>query len=107
LTAFFILAAGVIMPIFTPGFGPALTDLTVTLSRIMFPIVLLMALTGLMSGMLNSLEHFSIPALAPVAWNLVIIVFLTALRPDFAGDAHIEAYAWGVLAGTIVQFLLP
>ncbi len=107
ITAIFILAAGVIMPLFTPGFSDHLTDLTVTLSRIMFPIVLLMALTGLMSGMLNSLEHFSIPALAPVAWNLVIILFLTALRPEFAGDAHIEAYAWGVLAGTVVQFLMP
>src|SRR5215216_6984675 len=107
ITAFFIVAAGVIMPIFTPGFSDHLTDLTIELSRIMFPIVLLMALTGLMAGMLNSLEHFSVPALAPVAWNLVIIVFLTGLRPDFGGDAHINAYAWGVLAGTVVQFLMP
>jgi putative peptidoglycan lipid II flippase len=107
ITAFFIVAAGVIMPIFTPGFSQHLTDLTVSLSQILFPIVLLMALTGLMAGMLNSLEHFSIPALAPVAWNLVIIAFLTAFRPSFGGDAHIDAYAWGVLAGTIVQFLMP
>jgi putative peptidoglycan lipid II flippase len=107
ITALFILLAGVIMPIFTPGFSPYLTDLTVTLSRIMFPIVLLMALTGLTSGMLNSLEHFSIPALAPVAWNVVIIAFLTVFRTDFGGAAHINAYAWGVLGGTIVQFLMP
>jgi putative peptidoglycan lipid II flippase len=107
ITAFFIIAAGVVMPIFTPGFSDHLTDLTVELSRVLFPIVLLLALTGLMAGMLNSLEHFSIPALAPVAWNIVILVFLTALRPDFGGDQHIDAYAWGVLAGTIVQFLMP
>ena len=107
LTAAFILAAGVVMPIFTPGFSDHLTDLTISLSRILFPIVLLLALTGLMAGMLNSLEHFSIPALAPVAWNIVIIGFLTALRPEFGGDAHINAYAFGVLAGTIVQFLMP
>jgi putative peptidoglycan lipid II flippase len=107
ITAFFILAAGVIMPIFAPGFGSALTDLTVSLSQILFPIVLLMALTGLMAGMLNSLEHFSVPALAPIAWNVVIIIFLTALRPQFGGAGHIDAYAWGVLAGTIVQFLMP
>jgi putative peptidoglycan lipid II flippase len=107
LTALFILLASVVMPIFAPGFSSHLTDLTVTLSRILFPIVLLMALTGLMAGMLNSLEHFSIPALAPIAWNLVIIAFLTLWRPSFGGDLHIEAYAWGVLAGTIVQFLMP
>jgi putative peptidoglycan lipid II flippase len=107
ITAAFILTAGVVMPIFAPGFSDHLTDLTVSLSRILFPLVLLTALTGLMAGMLNSLEHFSVPALAPVAWNLTIIVFLTALRPEFGGDAHINAYAWGVLAGTIVQFLMP
>jgi putative peptidoglycan lipid II flippase len=107
ITAAFILAAGVVMPIFTPGFSEHLTDLTVSLSRILFPIVLLMALTGLMAGMLNSLEHFSVPALAPVAWNVTIIIFLTALRPGFGGDDHIDAYAWGVLAGTVVQFLMP
>lgn len=107
LTAIFILTAGVVMPLFTPGFSDHLTDLTVSLSRIMFPIVLLMALTGLTAGMLNSLEHFSVPALAPVAWNIVIIAFLTVFRPGFGGDAHIDAYAWGVLAGTIVQFLMP
>lgn len=107
LTAIFILLASVVMPIFTPGFSDHLTDLTVTLSMVMFPIVLLMALTGLLAGMLNSLEHFSVPALAPVAWNLVIITFLTVLRPEFGGDAHIDAYAWGVLAGTVVQFLMP
>ena len=107
ITAFAILTASLVMPLFAPGFSDHLTDLTVTLSRVMFPIVLLMALTGLLAGMLNSLEHFSVPALAPVAWNVVIIAFLTALRPDFGGDRHIDAYAWGVLAGTIVQFLMP
>jgi putative peptidoglycan lipid II flippase len=107
VTAMFIITAGALMPIFAPGFSDHLTDLTVSLSRVLFPIVLLMALTGLMAGMLNSLEHFSVPALAPVAWNIVIIVFLTALRPEFGGDAHIDAYAWGVLAGTVVQFLMP
>ena len=107
ITALFILAAGVVMPLFTPGFSDSLTDLTVTLSQVMFPIVLLMALTGLMAGMLNSLEHFSVPALAPIAWNVVIIAFLTIFRPGFGGEEHINAYAWGVLAGTIVQFLMP
>ncbi|MFL5895816.1 MAG: murein biosynthesis integral membrane protein MurJ [Thermoleophilaceae bacterium] len=107
VTAFFILAAGVVMPLFAPGFSDHLTDLTVGLAEVLFPIVLLMALTGVLAGMLNSLEHFSVPALAPVAWNIVIIAFLTALRPDFGGDRHIYAYAWGVLAGTVVQFLMP
>ena len=47
----------------------------------MFPIVVLLALSGLVVGMLNSFEHFAVPALAPVAWNLVIIAALVGLVP--------------------------
>jgi putative peptidoglycan lipid II flippase len=57
--------------------------------------------------MLNSFEHFSAPALAPVAWNVVIIGALVGLTPVFPEEDQIYAYAVGVLAGTVVQFLLP
>ena len=72
LTALFILFAEPIMSVIAPGFDddPALADLTVQLARLMFPIVILLALSGLVVGMLNSFEHFAVPALAPVAWNL-------------------------------------
>jgi len=73
LTLVFILLARPIMGVFTPGFddNPMLADLTVNLARLMFPIVLMLALSGGVVGMLNSFEHFSVPAIAPVAWNLV------------------------------------
>jgi putative peptidoglycan lipid II flippase len=95
------------MPVFSPGFSPHLQDLTVQLSRVMFPIVLLLALSGIVVGILNSFEHFSVPALAPVVWNLIIIGSLIGVTPLFHGDDRIYAYAIGVLAGTIVQFLMP
>jgi putative peptidoglycan lipid II flippase len=107
LTIVFWIAAPVIMPLFSPGFRPHLQDLTVQLSRIMFPIVLLLALSGIVVGILNSFEHFSVPALAPVVWNLIIIGSLVGLTPLFHGDDRIYAYAIGVLVGTIVQFLMP
>jgi putative peptidoglycan lipid II flippase len=109
LTAIFIIFAGPLMSVFAPGFddNPALRDLTVHLSQLMFPIVLLLALSGVVVGMLNSFEHFASPALAPVAWNLVIIGALVALTPLFHGDERVYAYAIGVLAGTVVQFVLP
>ena len=109
VTALFILLAEPIMSVLAPGFDddPRLADLTVQLSQIMFPIVILLALSGLTVGMLNSFEHFAVPALAPVAWNLVIILALVGLVPVFPEEDEIYAYAIGVLAGTIVQFLLP
>src|SRR5919197_4890698 len=97
------------MSVFAPGFhdNPALRDLTVNLSRLLFPVVLLLALSGVVVGMLNSFEHFSVPALAPVAWNLVIIGALVRLTPLLPEDDQIYAYAIGVLVGTVVQFSLP
>jgi putative peptidoglycan lipid II flippase len=108
-TALFVVFAEPIVSLIAPGFDdqPALHDLTVGLSQLMFPIVLLLALSGLIVGMLNSFEHFSVPALAPVAWNLVIIVALVVLTPLFEGQDRVYAYAIGVLVGTLVQFLLP
>src|SRR5918996_3345825 len=109
LTALFVLFAEPLMSLFAPGFDddPALKDLTVNLARLMFPIVVLLALSGLVVGMLNSFEHFAVPALAPVAWNLVIIAALAGLTPLLSEDDEIYAYAIGILAGTVVQFVLP
>jgi len=108
-TALFIVFAEPIMSLFAPGFDdqPELRELTVGLAQLMFPIVLLLALSGVIVGMLNSFEHFSVPALAPVAWNLVIIAALVVLTPMFEGQERVYAYAIGVLVGTVVQFLLP
>jgi putative peptidoglycan lipid II flippase len=107
LTALFVLLAPLIMPLFAPGFGSELTDLMVNLSRLLFPIVLLLAFSGLFVGVLNSFEHFSVPAIAPLFWNLAIIVTLVVLTPHFDGNDRIYAYAIGVLVGTVVQLLLP
>ena len=48
-------------------------DLVVGLSRVLFPIVALLGVSGIVVGILNSYDEFSIPALTPVAWNVAII----------------------------------
>jgi putative peptidoglycan lipid II flippase len=107
ITAFFVLAAGVVMPLFTgPEFSGALDSLTVGLSQVLFPVVLLLGLTGLLVGILQSYEHFTIPALAPAVWNVVIVVALVQLRPHFHGEDEIYAYAVGILIATGVQFAM-
>jgi putative peptidoglycan lipid II flippase len=112
ITAFFILAAGLIMPLFTGAtFNAPLDSLTVGLSQILFPVVLILGLTGLLVGVLQSYNHFTIPAISPAVWNVVIIVLLVLLRPHFHGGAAPEgnqlyAYAIAILVATFVQFLL-
>jgi putative peptidoglycan lipid II flippase len=107
VTALFVLLAPVIMPLFAPGFDEQLTDLTVNLAQLLFPIVLLLGLSGLVVGVLNSFDKFAVPAIAPLFWNLTIIATLIVLTPRFEGDDRIYAYAIGVLLGTVVQLMLP
>ncbi|HUB35715.1 MAG TPA: murein biosynthesis integral membrane protein MurJ [Solirubrobacteraceae bacterium] len=111
ITAVFVLAAGVIMPLFTgPTFNSQLDALTVGLSQVLFPVVLLIGLIGLLVGILQSYEHFTIPAIAPAVWNLVIIVLLVVLRPHFEGGYkdgdQLYAYAIAILIATFVQMLM-
>ena len=107
ITLFFIAAAGVIMPLFTGDkFSQELVDLTVGLSRVLFPIVLLLGVNGLVVGILNAQEHFTIPALAPLVWNLVIIFGLATLEPLISGQNDIYAYAISVVIATAIQLMM-
>ncbi len=106
LTALFILAAPLLMrPFGDPGGD---FDLAVGLSRVLFPIVVLLGLSGIIVGILNTYHHFALPALAPVAWSLVIILGLVLGVPRVDGeDAELYLYAAVVLLGTVFQLLLP
>jgi putative peptidoglycan lipid II flippase len=108
ICVFFVLVAPWIMPPLTPGddFSAELDRLMVGLSQVLFPIVLLLGLNGLLVGVLNAYDHFTIPALAPLVWNVVIIAVLVLLRPYFDGPDQLYAYAIGVLAGTLVQLVM-
>jgi len=109
ITALFVLLAPVLMPIFAPGFKDhqELLDLTVTLSQVMFPILILLGVSGVVVGILNSYDRFGAFAISPLFWNLTIIVVLVVLEPMFHGRDRIYAYAIGILAGTLVQLLIP
>jgi putative peptidoglycan lipid II flippase len=106
ITALFIIAAPVVMPLFAPGFSDSTLDLTVSLSRLLFPILVLLGISGLVVGILNSYNRFGIFAVAPLFWNLVIIAALAGLTPAFPEEDQIYAYAIGVLAGTVVQLAM-
>jgi putative peptidoglycan lipid II flippase len=106
ITALFILLAPVVMPIFAPGFEGEILDLTVSLSRLLFPILILLGVSGLVVGVLNSYDRFGVFAIAPFFWNVAIIAVLVGLAPAFPEDDQIYAYAIGVLVGTAVQLAM-
>ncbi len=106
LTAVLILIAPLlILPFGDPGGDP---DLAVTLTRIMLPIVGLLTVSGIIVGILNAYDEFTIPALTPVAWNLVIIGGLAVFVPLIDDESNeLILYAVAVLVASLVQLLLP
>jgi putative peptidoglycan lipid II flippase len=106
ITALFILAAPLLTPLFAPGFDAETLDLTVSLSRLLFPILVLLGISGLVVGVLNSYDRFGVFAIAPFFWNVAIIAVLAGLAPAFPEQDQIYAYAIGVLVGTVVQLAM-
>src|SRR4051812_8100337 len=106
LAAVFVLFAPWWVPLIIGEDGvPA--DLVVTLTRWLFPIVPVLGMTGVVTGILNSERIFGVPAFAPVVWNLVIIAALVIASTVSSQTSQAEIYAVGVLVATIVQFLIP
>ncbi len=106
LTLVWMGLAGVIMPLFRGTLSASAISLAAGLSRVLFPVVLLLSITGLLVGILQSYDEFSVAALAPAVWNVVIIVLLVILHAQFHGQDAVYAYAIAWLVATVVQLLM-
>jgi putative peptidoglycan lipid II flippase len=109
LVAVSILLSPVVVPLFTDSkkLGTQDVQLAVHLTQIMFPVVALLGVNGLLVGILNAEDHFTVPALSPVVWNVLIMAFMvvTHITIHDQGD-QLYGYAVGVLVGTIAQLLM-
>jgi len=75
---------------------------------VLFPIVVLLGVSGIIVGILNSYDHFTVPAISPVFWNLAIIIGLVVGVPNAEGSsAQLYVYAGSILVATVIQVLLP
>jgi len=99
LTVLGILLAPALVTIVAPGFQavPGKWELTVALTRWMFPFLFFVALSALLGGLLNALGHFVTPALAPVCFNIAMIGSTLLLASRL--DPPILALPAGVLLG--------
>ena len=106
LTALFIVLAPWIIGLFGDPGGDR--QLAIGLSRVLFPIVTLLGVSGIVVGILNSYERFTVPALSPVFWNVAIIVGLVIGVPRADSiDGKLYVYAVSIVIGTVIQVLLP
>ena len=103
LSAAMAVGAPWIVPVITPGFGPAQTELTIELTRIMLFSPILLALGALATSVLNARDRFSVASLAPIAYNVVIIVFAVVLAPVVGIEGLAIAVVLGSLAHLAVQ----
>jgi putative peptidoglycan lipid II flippase len=84
---------------------PGKLELTVSLTRVMFPFLMLVAVAAAFMGMLNSLHRFFVPAISPAMFNVGSIVCTIGLAPLMPrmGLPMIMAPAIGVLVGGFLQ----
>jgi putative peptidoglycan lipid II flippase len=95
--------------IVAPGFAasPEKFDLTVVMTRIMFPYLLCMSLLAMLSGIMNSMRKFFLAALVPVLLNVILIAVLAiGLLGSLSEREAGLLLAWGVLASGIAQLLI-
>jgi putative peptidoglycan lipid II flippase len=91
---------------FAPGFAPAKAALTVSLTRIMFPFILLVSVAALVMGMLNARNVFAMPALASSFFNIGSIVggvLLGAWIDRSFGPRALIGLAIGTVIGGAMQ----
>jgi putative peptidoglycan lipid II flippase len=100
-----------IVNLLAPGFFdvPGKADLTIHLTRIMIPFLLLIALAAKAMGILNARHNFGVPAIAPVFFNLGSTIgglFLGFTVGPALGLSPIEGMAFGTLVGGFLQFAI-
>ncbi|RME43235.1 MAG: murein biosynthesis integral membrane protein MurJ [Chloroflexi bacterium] len=97
-----LLAHPLVEHIIAPGFSAQQQALTVWLMRWMLISTVIFGLSGLVMGVLNSFQHFLLPALAPLLYNLAIILAAWLLAPLLG----IRALVVGVVGGAAMHLLI-
>lgn len=106
-----IIAAPWLMKLIVPGFINEVTiianeeinklDLTVQLTRIMFLSPILLGLSAIFGGVIQSFRRFFIFAFAPILYNFGIIIGVIVFYPVFG----LLGLAWGVVLGALLHFI--
>ena len=97
-----IVLAPQIIKAITPGFSAEKLSKTVELGRLMFLSPLLLGLSGIVGGVLQSFKRFFAYSLSPIFYNLGIIVGALFLVPRVG----LIGLAWGVVIGALLHLLV-
>ncbi len=106
-----ILCADPLVSLFASGFKeiPGKHEMTVHMTRILWPFLPLVVMAAVWMGVLNSREIFGIPALAPTLFNLVSLASAFTICPlvaHYTGYPMIYGWAAGAVLGGLAQWLI-
>jgi len=102
LSIILIIFAPQIIALIAPGFSGAKRETTVELTRIMFLSPLLLGISSILSGVLQYFRRFFIYSLAPIVYNLGIILGIIFFVPKMG----LIGLAWGVVLGAFLHFTI-
>ena len=94
--------APVLVPIVAPGFDAPTTELTIRMTRVMLLSPVLIGMGAVVTGILNSHQQFTVPAVAPLLYNLAIIAAAIFLAPVMG----VEGLAVGVAIGSLAHLAI-
>jgi len=104
LTLLGIISAPLIIRLIAPGFisDPEKLNITIRLTKTIFPYIFLIGLCAYSMGVLNTLRHFAVPAYGPALLNISVIISCLLLTPRIG----VMGLAVGVLVGGVLQLCL-
>lgn len=102
LSAMVMLLAPQVIAVLAPGLAES--EAAAQMLRVMFPYIVLISSVALFAGMLNANRRFRAAAAAPVLLNISLIAAALWGAPEFMQP--VEALAWGVLVGGVLQLTL-
>jgi len=96
----FFMAPWFVSQVVAPGFDAVTAQNTIEMMRILLLSTIIFSISGIFSGILNSHQHFLLPALAPIMFDIGILFGVLFLLPDFG----IHGIAIGAVVGSALHF---
>lgn len=99
-------AAPWLMKLIAPGFTGDKLAAVVKLSRIMFISPVLLGISSVFGGVLQSFKRFFVYSLSPILYNIGIIIGAIYFVPLSSGIGGIKGLAWGVVLGAFLHMII-
>jgi putative peptidoglycan lipid II flippase len=91
------------LPVIFAGFSPHTLELSIKLTYIIFPTIVFVGLAGILGALLNSLEHFVLPAASPAVYSLMVIPVLFFVKGNRLIYLVSAATAFGLALQLVIQ----